>query len=84
MSTEKRGSEKLMSTCTDATTLSQEELEKVAGAALATSMYVGSSYNYWKIFPHGQPWPELFEQITVQKFDQQRFGKEIAGISNGF
>ena len=65
MSTDRRGSEKLMSTCSGMTALSQEELEQVAGAA--ASSYIGGSYSFWKVFPHGQPWPELFQQIAVDK-----------------
>ena len=84
MNTEKRGSEKLMSTCSGMTTLSQEELEKVAGAA--SLPYVSGSYGFWKVFPHGEPSPELFEKIAVQQLIIVEDSKPVPSfdISNGF
>ncbi len=77
MNTDKRGSEKLMDTCSGMTSLSQAELEKVAGAAALP--YISGTYSYWKVFPHGKPWPELFQQTELQGID-----KQVLDISNGF
>ncbi len=77
MNTEKRGSEKLMDTCCGMTALSLAELEQVAGAA--SLPYVSGTYSYWKVFPHGKPSPELFEQVSLRGIN-----KQVMNISNGF
>ncbi|MCB1801235.1 MAG: hypothetical protein KDI82_06070 [Gammaproteobacteria bacterium] len=66
MKTEKRGSEKLMQGCTSLNTLSREELEQVAGGALLG----GGTSIYWKQFPHGIPWPEIFKVNVLREIDQ--------------
>ena len=84
MNMEKRGSEKLMDTCSGMIALSQEEMEKVAGAA--SLPYISGTYSYWKVFPHGKPSPELFEQIAVKQIiivEDSRPAPSI-DISNGF
>ena len=84
MNTEKRGSEKLMDSCSGMTALSQEELEKVAGAA--SLPYISGTYSYWKVFPHGKRWPELFEQTAVQQSILIEDSRPVSSfdISNGF
>ena len=66
MKKEQRGSEKLMASCSSMSTLSQEELEQVAGAGLLSSPLGG----YYKVFPRGIPWPELV------------FESPVAGLAN--
>lgn len=62
MNDKQRGSEKLMANCTGMTTLSAEELEKVSGGALLLSPKLSISNGFWRVFPHGIPWPEIFNQ----------------------
>ncbi|MCB1789827.1 MAG: bacteriocin [Gammaproteobacteria bacterium] len=62
MQNEQRGSEKLMQGCTGITTLSEEELQQVAGGAL--------SVEYWKVFPHGIVWPEFLQQDALKDVQQ--------------
>ena len=81
MNTEKRGSEKLMGTCSGMTALSQEELEKVAGAA--SLPYISGTYSFWKSFPHGKPWPEIFEQVKTEQVRVDGLQDQVANISNG-
>lgn len=61
MNDKQRGSEKLMASCSGMTTLSAEELEQVAGGALR-SPHFSISNGFWRVFPHGIPWPEIFNQ----------------------
>lgn len=63
MNTEKRGSEKLMQGCTGLNALSQEELDQVAGGALGG----GSTSLYWRVFPHGIPWPDIFRAKVLKE-----------------
>jgi hypothetical protein len=67
MKQERRGSEKLLANCRDLQTLSQAELEKVAGAGL-----LSSPMGVWKAFPRGIPWPEVFaanELAAIKQLD---------------
>ena len=62
-----RGSEKLFAGCSDLQTLSQDELEQVAGAGL-----LSSPLGVWQVFPRGIPWPEVFaanELTAIKQLD---------------
>ncbi|MDJ0739970.1 MAG: hypothetical protein QNJ91_09650 [Gammaproteobacteria bacterium] len=78
MNTEQRGSEKLMATCSEMSTLSQEELDRVAGGALLSSPIFSVSQSYWKVFPRGIPWPEIFNHGGLDKV------KEIAEVGQPY
>ena len=62
MTKELRGSEKLIASCSTMTTLSQDELEQVAGGGLPPSPMGGIQLSYRPVFPHGIPWPEIFDR----------------------
>ena len=66
MSKELRGSEKLMAGCSGVSTLSPDELEQVAGGRLASSPLS----SYWRVFPHGVPWPDIFNVGELEKIGQ--------------
>ena len=61
MNTEKRGSEKLMESCTGLTTLSTEELEQIGGGALSFPILDFSPYRVFKIFPYGIVDPDVLQ-----------------------
>lgn len=51
MSSKLRGSEQLNMECCGVEPLTREEIEQVAGGAIAS---------WYTVFPRGIPWPELF------------------------
>ena len=61
MNSEKRGSEKLMNGCTGLSTLSQQELEQVAGGAYLSAFPVVNitPTRIYKVFPYGIIDPEV-------------------------
>lgn len=66
MNTKTRGSEKLMASCSGMSTLSAAELEQVAGGGLLSSPMGQLSSSYWRVFPHGIPFPEIFNTDKLQ------------------
>jgi bacteriocin-like protein len=79
MKTEQRGSEKLMNSCSELSTLSQDELEQISGGALNYPHINIGSYKVWKVFPFGTIDPEI---LKVDTFLDR--GLLERGISNGF
>lgn len=80
MKTEKRGSEKLMQGCSGLNSLSQAELEQVAGGALGG----GSLSSYWRVFPHGIPWPELFKANVLKEINPEVVQGFDRNLGRGF
>lgn len=74
MNSEKRGSEKLMDSCTGLVTLSSEELEQIGGGFVPK--FEISSYRIFKVFPYGIIDPEVLQL--------DKFGQLDGQVSNGF
>lgn len=62
MKQHRRGSEKLLASCSDMQTLTDEELAQVNGGYSLTGV--------WKVFPRGLPWPELFQATDLYKVNE--------------
>jgi len=80
MKAEKRGSEKLKTSCSCMSSLSQEEIEQIAGAGLLSSP-MGMQYQV--AFPHGIPWPEIFNQGALGSLEQGLTGAGAGGLIRG-
>ncbi len=79
MTTEKRGSEKLLQTEGDLSALTPEELEQVAGGAAHSSILALKDY-----FPIGILPPDIWkDKIDFNRFDKPGLGKEQFDIPRG-
>lgn len=82
MKIKKRGSEKLMNSCTGLSTLSQDELDQIGGGAWGGAINQFGSYKTWKVFPFGIIDPQVLQMDKIVNnkglVDLER------GISNGF
>ena len=76
MNSEKRGSEKLMDSCTGTVTLSPEELEQIGGGFGFAPKFELSSYRIFKVFPYGIIDPEVLQLDKLGQLEGQ--------VSNGF
>lgn len=82
MKTEKRGSEKLMNSCSGLSTLSQDELDQVGGGAWGGPINQFGSYQSWKVFPFGIIDPQVLQMDKL--LDKGGLADLGHGISNGF